>query len=99
MKPPRHFLVNALISGLITVIPVYLAVLLLLKAMASVLGLVRPFAKLLPDWLPAANILALLLLLIICFVVGVAVHSTAGRVAKERLEKSLFSRLPGYALI
>ena len=99
MKPARPFVVNALISGLITVIPVYLAVLLLLKAMKSVLGLVSPFAKMLPDWLPAENILALLLLLIVCFLVGVAVRTPTGRAARERLEKSLFSRLPGFALL
>src|SRR5580765_2562697 len=99
MKPARPFVVNALISGLITVVPVYLAVLLLLKAMKSVLGLVSPFAKMLPDWLPAENILALLLVLFVCFLVGVAVRTTAGRAARERLEKSLFSRLPGFALL
>ena len=78
MKQARPFVVNALISDLISVVPVYLAVLLLLKAMGSVLGLVGPFAKLLPDWLPATNILALLLLLVLCFVVGVAVRTAAG---------------------
>jgi uncharacterized membrane protein len=90
---------GTLVSGLIIVIPVYLAVLLLLKAMGSVMGLVRPFARLLPDWLPAGNILALLLLLIVCFLVGAAVRTAAGRAARERLEKSLFSRLPGFALL
>jgi uncharacterized membrane protein len=99
MKPARPFVVNALISGLITVVPVYLAVLLLLKAMKSVLGLVSPFAKMLPDWLPAENILALLLVLFVCFLVGVAVRTPTGRAARERLEKSLFSRLPGFALL
>lgn len=99
MKQARPFVLNALISGLITVVPVYLAVLLLLKAMGSVLGLVKPLARLLPEWLPAANILALLLLLTVCLVVGFAVRTAAGRAARERLEKSLFSRLPGFALI
>ena len=99
MKQPRSFFMSTLIRGLIIVIPAYLAVLLLLKAMASVVGLVRPLAKLLPDWLPAANILALLLLLIGCFLVGAAVRTAAGRAARERIEKSLFSRLPGFALL
>jgi uncharacterized membrane protein len=99
MKKPRSFLMSTLISGLIIVIPAYLAVLLLLKAMASVMGLVRPLAKLLPDWLPAENLLALLLLLIGCFLVGAAVRTAAGRAARERIEKSLFSRLPGFALL
>jgi len=99
MKQARSFVVSTLISGLITVIPVYLALLLLLKAMGSVLGLVRPIARLLPEWFPAENVLALLLLLVVCFLVGVAVRTAPGRAARERLEKSLFSRLPGFALV
>ena len=99
MRQPRSFFMSTLVSGLIIVIPAYLAVLLVLKAMGSVMGLVRPVARLLPDWLPAANILALLLLLFICFLVGGAVRTAAGRAARERIEKSLFSRLPGFALL
>jgi len=87
-----------LVSGLLVVIPVYFAVLLLLKAMQSVVGLVRPFAMLLPTWIPAENLLSLLLVLGICFLVGLAVRTPTGRAIRERLEKSLFERIPGYAL-
>lgn len=45
MNQPRSFLVSTLVSGLLIVVPVYLAVLLLLKAMGSVMGLVRPVAR------------------------------------------------------
>lgn len=99
MKPARSFLASTLVSGLITVIPVYLALLLLIKAMGSVLGLVRPIARLFPEWFPAENVLALILLLVVCFLVGAAVRTAAGRAARERLERSLFSRLPGFALL
>jgi len=99
MKHARTFMINALIGGLLVVLPVYLAVLLLLKAMQSVAGLVRPIAGLFPEWLPAENLLALLAVLVISFVVGVAVRTRAGRAVRERLEISLFERLPGYAVI
>jgi len=98
MKPIREFVVNALVGGLLVVIPIYLAVLLMLKGMQAVVGLVRPFALLLPEWLPAENVLSLLLVLIVCFLIGVAVRTPAGRAIRERIEKSLFERLPGYAL-
>jgi uncharacterized membrane protein len=103
MKPevthPSHgFFTGALINGLLIVVPVYLAVLLLLKAMQSLVGVVRPIAALLPDWVPAEDLLALLLVLILCFLVGVAVRTPIGRVARERVEKSLFQRIPGYAV-
>jgi uncharacterized membrane protein len=53
----------------------------------------------LPAWLPAENILSLLLVLFVCFLIGMAVRTPAGRALRERIEKSLFERLPGYALL
>ncbi len=98
MKPAREFFVNTLVGGLLVVVPIYLAVLLLLKAMKSVAGLVQPFANLLPTSLPAAQLLSLLLVLIMCFLIGLAVRTRTGRTLRERIEKSLFERIPGYAL-
>jgi uncharacterized membrane protein len=59
---------------------------------------VRPLAVLVPDWLPAEDVLALLLVVLACFVVGVFVRTSFGHSIRERLEVSFFSRLPGYAL-
>ena len=98
MKIIREFLVSALVGGLLIVLPVYLAVLLVLKGMQSVLGLVKPIAAMLPDWLPSEDLLALLIVLRVCFLVGVAVRFRLGRAIRERMEKSLFEKIPGYAL-
>lgn len=99
MKFAREFLVSTVVGGLFVVVPVYLAVLLLLKGMKSVAGLVRPFSALLPAWVPAEDFFALLLVLVLCFVVGMAVRTRAGRVAREGMEKLFFERLPGYGLL
>ena len=99
MKYAREFVTSTLVGGLLIVVPAYLAVLLLLKGMKSVGTLVRPFAALLPDWIPAENLFSLLLVLIICFLVGIAVRTRSGRVLRERAEVALFGRLPGYGLI
>ena len=98
MKQVLKFITSASAAGLLVVVPLYLAVLLLLKAMSSLMGFVRPFAMLLPEWLPAENVLSLLLVLTICFLIGVAVRTPIGRATRERIEKSLFEGLPGYAL-
>ena len=98
MKHVSEFLVSSFVGGLVIIAPVYLSILLLLKAMKAVAGLVRPFAGLLPTWFPAEQVLSLLFVLTICFLIGVAVRTTAGRAARERIEKSLFERIPGYAL-
>ena len=63
MKYAREFITSTVVGGLFIVVPVYLAVLLLLKGMKSVGGLVRPFAALVPDWLPAESLLSLVLVL------------------------------------
>ena len=97
-RPAHGFFTGALINGLLVIVPLYLALLLLLKAMQSLVGLVRPLAALLPDWMPAEDLLALLAVLVLCFLVGVAVRTPIGRVARERIEKSLFQRIPGYAV-
>jgi uncharacterized membrane protein len=99
MRRLSEIVTSTVVGGLFIVVPVYLAVLLLLKGMASVAGLVRPIARLVPDWLPAENLLSLLLVLALCFVVGAAVRTKAGRAARERMEKVFFERLPGYGLL
>ena len=99
MKYAREFITSTVVGGLFIVVPVYLAVLLLLKGMKSVASLVRPFAALVPDWLPAEGLLSLVLVLGLCFLVGVAVRTRAGRAIRERMERVFFERLPGYSLL
>jgi uncharacterized membrane protein len=89
---------RAMLHGLLVIVPIYLAILLLLKGMKSLMGLVRPFALLLPDWFPGEMALSFLLVVLICVLVGAAVRTRTGRMARERLERGFFERIPGYAL-
>ena len=57
MKRLRDFVVASLVGGLLILAPIYIAILLLLKAMGSPVGLIRPIASLLPDWVPAEQLL------------------------------------------
>jgi uncharacterized membrane protein len=99
MKNFREFVVSAFVAGLLVVVPLYVTILLLLKAMQSVVGLVRPLAMLLPEWLPAERLLSLLLVLIVCFLIGIAVRTRAGKATRQRIEKAFFEKMPGYALV
>jgi uncharacterized membrane protein len=98
MKRFSDFIISKLVAGLLIVAPVYIAVLLLLKVAKSLSGLMRPLAKLLPDWIPADEILSLLLVLTICFFIGLTVQTRQGRAAWRHIESSLFQKIPGYAL-
>jgi uncharacterized membrane protein len=99
MKSPSKYLLTSIASGVLIVAPIYLSLLILFRAMQAVTGVVQPFVKLLPEWLPAERLLSLLLVLLVCFIIGAAVRTSAGRAARERFEKSLFEKIPGYALV
>jgi uncharacterized membrane protein len=99
MKESLQFAGRALLSGFLIIVPIYLAVLLLLKAMQSVAGLVKPVTELLPDWLPAERLLSLLLVLVVCFLIGVAASTRTGRAIREGIERKVLERIPGYTVM
>ena len=98
IKRLTAFLLSSLAAGMLVVVPIYLSVLLLLRAMQAVGGLVRPLAQLLPQWLPAEQALSLLLVLLACLLIGVGVHTAVGRAASNRIETSFLEKIPGYSL-
>src|ERR1700743_870891 len=89
---------SAVLTGILVFLPVYLTILLLLKAMGPVTKLVRPLARLLPKWLPAEHLLSFLLVVTFCFLVGMAVRTPIGHAARSRMESSVFQKIPGYEL-
>lgn len=98
MNKALGYVAKNVLGGLLIVVPIYLAILLLLKGMKSIGQLVRPFTRLLPEWLPAEQLLSLLLVLVCCFLIGAAVRTRLGQRARQRVEKGLFERVPGYSL-
>jgi len=99
MKQGFMFVARSILTGFLIVVPIYLAILLLLKAMKSVVSLVQPIALLLPESLPAETLLSLLFVLVFCLLIGLIVHTRIGAAVRERMETTLFERIPGYALI
>jgi uncharacterized membrane protein len=97
MKKTFLFVGKAVLGGLLVIVPIYLAILLLLKGMQSIGKLVRPFTKILPEWVPAEQLLSLLVVLACCFVIGLALQTRRGMTTRDRMEKSLFEKIPGYA--
>lgn len=99
MKQVLGYCAKSIIAGLLVIVPVYLAVLLVLKGMASASKLVKPFANLLPETLPAESMLSLLLVLLICFVIGTAIRTRLGETIRDRIERNVLEKIPGYGLI
>ena len=98
MKQFRQSITQALIAGVLFVLPVYFAILLLLKAAKSLGSLVQPLARLLPEWFPAETLLSFLLVLVICLLVGMALRTSLGKAARTRIENSLLQKIPGYGV-
>ncbi len=98
MREHAAFVIRRSVAGLLVIAPIYLAGLLLLKVASSLMGLVEPISQMLPEWMHGAQFLALLMVLIFCFVVGLVVSTSIGRSSLEQLEHSLFQKIPGYAL-
>jgi uncharacterized membrane protein len=98
VKQLGQSITQALIAGVLFVLPVYLAILLLLKAAKSLGGLVKPLTRLVPEWFPAENLLSFLLVLVVCLLVGMALRTSLGQSARTRIENSLLQKIPGYGM-
>jgi uncharacterized membrane protein len=90
---------QALVAGFLVIVPIYLAILLLLKAMKSLARVVQPLARLLPQSFPGETILSLLVVLIICLLVGNILRTPWGQAARVRIETSILQKIPGYEVI
>jgi len=99
MRSIAEFTKTALIGGVLVILPIYLSVLLLLKAVGAIMGLVAPISQGLPESLPFRELIAIGILIVVCFVSGIAVRTGPGLRAKNALERSLLEKIPGYALI
>lgn len=90
---------NAFLTGLLVVVPVYVAALLLQKAMSTLAKIMHPVAKLLPEWLHAGEIISFLVVVFVCLTIGVLVGTPFGRFVQQGLERRLFQKIPGYTSI
>jgi uncharacterized membrane protein len=99
MKQALLFAARAVFSGFLILVPIYLATLLLLKAMSAVGKLVHPITALVPDWVPGEGILSLLIVLLLCFLIGLAVRTQVGRALREHAERGFLGRIPGYTIL
>ena len=98
MKSFRDFFVKAVVTGLLVVVPLYLAGLLILKALGSLRELLSPVEALLPDSIYGGYLLSLLILIVICFLVGAAFRTPKGKAIRKKFETNVLGKIPGYTL-
>ena len=98
MKQFREFVVQPLVAGVLLLAPIYLAILLLLKAMKSLGRMVRPLASLLPKSFPGETVISFFVVLLLCLLVGIALRTQIGQATRSRIENSVLQRIPGYEM-
>jgi uncharacterized membrane protein len=99
MRALAEFSKTTLIGGLLIILPIYIAVLLLAKTVKGLLGLLQPVAERVPASVEFREIVAIVLLVCVCFVVGLIVRTGPGLRAKNACERAVLERLPGYTFL
>jgi len=87
MRTIAEFTKTTLIGGILVLIPIYLSVLLLLKALGGVVALMAPITGGLPEHLPLREVISMLIIIAACFVCGVLVRTGPGLRAKDAFER------------
>ena len=99
MKTLAEFTKTTLIGGILVILPIYIAVLLLAKTVKGLLALLAPVTAQVPAAVEFRQIVAILLLVAICFVVGLIVRTGPGLRAKNAFERAVLEKLPGYTFL
>jgi uncharacterized membrane protein len=99
MRTLAEFTKTTLIGGILIILPVYVCILLLIKAVTSLLGMLAPITNQLPASIKFREVLAVIVLAVICFVAGLIVRTGPGLRAKDAFEEAILQKLPGYNLL
>ena len=102
-KPLSKIIKTTFLGGFLVILPGYLAILALNKMIKGLVGLIFVFLT------PIASVLGLaesdiaipvasIVFIFICFIAGLVVKSSYGRIFKQSLEP-IFVKIPGYILI
>jgi uncharacterized membrane protein len=100
MSTIAQFLKTTLIGGLLILVPMYFSVLLLAKAVKGLVGLLAPVTALLPEGLHELRQLAAIALVVLaCFVLGLAARTRPGRFMLGEFERRVLEKIPGFAVM
>ena len=99
MKRIVESLKTTVLGGALVVLPAWLTVLLLAKALMQLQVIVKPVGAVLPEGVGHPGVMAVLTLLAVCFAGGALVRTAIGRQVGRAVERSVLERLPGYTTL
>ena len=99
MKGLAELTKTTLIGGLLVVLPIYLSILLLAKTLSGLIALVSPVTATIPAAAQFREVIAILIIILVCLVAGIVIRTRPGRAAKRALERSVLEKIPGYGVV
>ena len=99
MKGLAELTKTTLIGGLLIVLPIYLSILLLVKTLAGIVALMAPVTATIPASAQFREVIAIVIVLVVCLLAGFVVRTGPGLRAKNALERSVLRKIPGYAMV
>lgn len=97
MKSLLTALKSILVTGLLIVIPAYLAFLLLGMLFTKLGAMMKPISKALPEGVNHPSVVAFLVLLLSSLAVGLFVKTRVGRKVDDLITHTVLDRIPGYS--
>jgi uncharacterized membrane protein len=99
MKTLVEFARTTLVGGLLVLLPIYLAVLLSLKALSGGIALIAPLASQVPTGPQFRTAVAIAMILAACFITGLVVRTGPGGRGIRRMQSQALDRIPSYRLL
>lgn len=99
MEKTIEFIKTTLTGGLLVILPVVVIIVLLKRAVGTVLAALEPITSLLPEDVVLPGLIALVIVFGGCFLAGLFVRSRIGQRAYTTAERHVLERIPGYALL
>ena len=99
MKTLAEFTRTTLVGGILILLPVYLAVLLLLKALKGVMAIIAPLTAQVPAAAQFRQVIAILIVLAACFIAGLVVRTGPGGRGVRQLQRRVLEKIPGYKIL
>ena len=102
MKSILSFIKTTLTGGVLFLLPFVLIMIVLKEVLGYLFIISEPISRFLPEiifGLNGSNIVAVLLLIIICFISGLLFKTKRAKKIIDKLENNILNLIPGYALI
>jgi uncharacterized membrane protein len=94
---------TTIIGGLVFLVPIVIVAAILGKVYKIMMLVARPLDGLIPlervGGMALANILAVAILIIVCYLAGIAAKSSLGKSTFQLIDSNLMMLLPGYAFV